>query len=300
LSGVVGNVPKESTIMRLRVFCYWLVYLFFTATLFAGCAKPQREFSAEVFVVTKGGGSLKLGLITVNLIDEEKIATWQPAMMKKLKEQAERLRDDLDTALAACIPIAKEYDETTRVYDEADKNYKKNMEIIKSMPDDLALANKEKSIKADWDEKKKALEEAFAEREKLRSQLEEKKQLRLVSLRRVAEAGLSAQNWPVTAAELIFKEIPKSVASSKTDADGKCAGKVPKPGKYAVAAEFSRLVGETEEHYRWLIWITFDNKEIKKITLSNDNMFNSVCPENIFKIPPFKMGRKAAANTAAG
>jgi hypothetical protein len=73
----------------------------------------------------------------------------------------------------------------------------------------------------------------------------------------------------------IFNQLPRAVAVAQTDADGKCVGKVPKPGKYAIAAQFSRSIGATEERTYWFTWVDFDNEQSKKIMLNNENTVES-------------------------
>jgi hypothetical protein len=69
----------------------------------------------------------------------------------------------------------------------------------------------------------------------------------------------------------IFTHLPAPIATFKTDAEGQCKGRVPKAGRYAVAAHFSRtVVGEKEDNY-WLVWLELDSKQPKKLILSNDN-----------------------------
>ena len=88
--------------------------------------------------------------------------------------------------------------------------------------------------------------------------------------------------WPQIAWGIISQSLPGPVTTLTTDADGRCAGKVPTEGNYVFAANLSRLVGTTAEHTCWLVRVDFQDAMLKKVFLSNTNTFVSSSPENVF------------------
>jgi len=85
-----------------------------------------------------------------------------------------------------------------------------------------------------------------------------------------------------------FQNMPQGVvAAAATNADGKFALKIPKTGKYAIAARATRKVGSRTEEYYWLNWLEV-NGEPKMMMLSNNNMTNLNPPEAVLKTNDIK------------
>ena len=77
-------------------------------------------------------------------------------------------------------------------------------------------------------------------------------------------------------AETYFDDVnfPQGITTTITDAEGKFTLKLPKPGRYALAARAERSVINKTEEYYWLVWINADENTQKTIILSNDNLTN--------------------------
>ncbi len=82
-------------------------------------------------------------------------------------------------------------------------------------------------------------------------------------------------------ADFYFEDLPRPDFSALTDADGKFSMKVPRNGKYIVAARARRSVGEEEEKYAWLFDFSMDGAPDKTIMLSNNNLTTTGAPGNI-------------------
>jgi hypothetical protein len=93
---------------------------------------------------------------------------------------------------------------------------------------------------------------------------------------------------PEIFADAVVQSLPRPVTSVKTDADGRCTGKVPKAGTYAFCGRFSRLVmgKERDEVSTWLVWVDLYDLAPKKIMLSNDNVIETLSPENVLQVYP--------------
>jgi phage FluMu protein Com len=109
-------------------------------------------------------------------------------------------------------------------------------------------------------------------------------------VRAALKLRIECVRWPRNVGALIINQLPKALTTAKTDADGKCHLTVKKPGKYALAAKFSRLVGEETEDAYWLVCINLRDKPPMTVMLSNDNTIDSGNSDNVFvKISDLKM-----------
>lgn len=260
-------------------------------------AAGERHFTVDVFIRTKGGENIKCGLVTVLVFDEEAIKSWQPGITKTLADHAFDLENVLvdantkrETATRAW-ELAKQNLELAKQNEEAALE-KKVAELRKARPD--AYFSYDGSM-TDLDEKsqEKAAPAAYKYREAWRKYREacqdavqKKKNEKDIADGIWADMMTVLAVWPKTVSELVLESLPQPVTTTKTDADGRCAGKVIKPGTYAFCAEFSRLVGDKSEQNTWLIWVYFDEPTPKKVMLSNDNTLLSGSPDNVLQTIP--------------
>ena len=77
--------------------------------------------------------------------------------------------------------------------------------------------------------------------------------------------------------ETYFDDLsfPKGVATTNTDAEGKFILKLPKAGRYAIAARSERKVFDSTEKYFWIVGADVNENNSNTITLSNNNMFTT-------------------------
>lgn len=78
-------------------------------------------------------------------------------------------------------------------------------------------------------------------------------------------------------AEFLLEGMPQAKLTSKTDADGKFALKLPS-GKYVITASSSREVFSSTETYHWLVAVETSNIK-QPLILSNDNLLETKCNE---------------------
>jgi hypothetical protein len=80
----------------------------------------------------------------------------------------------------------------------------------------------------------------------------------------------------------LFSNLPRTAfAKATTDADGKFSVRLPKTGRYVLAAAKSRDTGVKTEHYYWLIRVSLDGADSKTLNLTNNNLIGSSSPESI-------------------
>jgi len=75
-------------------------------------------------------------------------------------------------------------------------------------------------------------------------------------------------------AGVYFVNLPTYTATAQTDSNGQFLIKLPKTGKYAIAAKGTINSDGKVEKYYWLIWVNADG-DFKRINLSNNNTIYS-------------------------
>jgi hypothetical protein len=252
--------------------------------------KAKRDFTVDVFIRTKGGESIKCGLVTVLVFDEDTIQFWQPVILSNMTDDANVLESNLYAAKTKMKTADSAWEAAKKNKEAAFQRWL--AEARKARPD-LAF-NDDGNVSSGLYPTQEALEKAVrdaapaawnnnerwydvrAEKERDRERAEKEWSRKLADL----------ADWPQTVSDTILASLPQPVMATKTDADGRCAGKVPKPGRYAFAADFSRLVGDKSERDTWLIWVHFDDPTSKKVMLSNDNTLFSDSPDNVLQAIP--------------
>ena len=87
------------------------------------------------------------------------------------------------------------------------------------------------------------------------------------------------ESWP--ASSHYFKDLPASLASTRTDADGKFSLPMPKQGKFAIAAHASRRTPSANEDYYWMVWVSLNGKDSANIILGNQNFMSSGSQDSV-------------------
>jgi hypothetical protein len=80
-----------------------------------GCAR-QSELTGDVFIVTRGAGNYKLGLVTVSAIPAEAVEAHLKAKQHKGNAERARLQPQLQKAQAAFAEASKEQDRLYNAY----------------------------------------------------------------------------------------------------------------------------------------------------------------------------------------
>ena len=299
----------------------WIAWGVLGTIFLLGCAKPERDFTADVFIRTKGGENIKCGLVTILVFEANAVKSRELVIQASLSNRALNLQTRLVAANARMkiattewnAALEAEKNAKTRLFraeveeSSAQRTYESDKGLLdyhdlaladlrkRKIATDPQIADEERSVKAATAEKDKSMrawkqagDALIAARHEIESAMKAADKLeKMHSAQSEWIEQMDCFNkWPQTACGTIFGGLPLPVATAKTDADGKCVGKVPKPGKYAVAAQFSRLVGVKSEDTRWLIWVDFNDQKPQKIMLSNDNTCLSESPDNVFQVIP--------------
>lgn len=96
------------------------------------------------------------------------------------------------------------------------------------------------------------------------------------------ECEASARNLVDLVPASYFGELGTPIAIATTDADGKFSLKIPKAGKYVIAATSNRTVtGERTEAYFWLVPVEAKGAPMK-VTMSNNNLVKGDVPPSAY------------------
>lgn len=90
---------------------------------------------------------------------------------------------------------------------------------------------------------------------------------------------------PDAVADCYFSELPPPLASTQTDLEGKFVLKLPKAGRFVIAAQAKRPAADKEIRYFWIVSVSLEGKDSASILLSSENLLtarNSQSPVNIF------------------
>ena len=214
----------------------------FIILLAGGCRYLQWKLDGEVFIVTKGGENVRLGLVTVQAISEDKIKEFIVKKSSESKTEIEKLQNEIKKAeieLADAEKVAKSSEK------ERDRRF-------------TILLNSLASRKANNYHKDAV-------------KIHESKLNILFVKRKNLDALKSKQNYYGSAA-FYFNGLPDPTTSAKTDADGRFTLFISRARRVALAARASRQVSNKKEEYYWLVWVSLDEKPPGNIFLSNDNM----------------------------
>lgn len=210
---------------------------------FAACSKappPPRQISGQVFIVTRGGPSIKMALVEVCLYESKTLEDHfksRGAEVAAINERMETIATDAQT--------------------EAFR----------------AEAEKERSEKAARDAAGDTFFAAFLAEFRFRRVAA--KEAREIADTAQAFIRVTQSGFPY------FDQLPKPIASAKTDADGNFSittlrTKTP----LALLATTSRAVGAGDEVYFWAVRLPPD-EESTKIALTNDNESGTTAPSSM-------------------
>lgn len=218
-----------------------------------GCASLSDTIEGQVFIVTKGGENVKLGLVTVALVPEasmrQHIAARQAAAMPE--------REALKPQIAAA---RKSYSEAFAGVRAALRDNETASERADRLESELAAGNHS--------------EEAYKKVDEIRNEplLRAKKWQRELTIRSVALATLEAEyvNW--NSGRYFLEMLPAPIARTQSDANGEFTLQVPHKGEYALAARAQRQVLDSVEEYVWLIQMPDEARKGRKVLLSNETL----------------------------
>lgn len=218
------------------------------------CGGRRGQLKGEVFIVTKGGENLKLGLVDIALIPETEMNAALDKKKSAIDTTLAQLKADYDKAFA-------EYNLVHQTYERAKQNYDKAQ---KDASDAIISGGYEQAAKKRdyWSNEQMRL---------LRPDLDNDSKQK--------SAKWKLEHFPT--GEFFFDGLPSGVAKTITNSNGEFSVELPRKSKFALAARAARQV--PEEKYYWLIWVSLDGEQSKTILLSNHNFMNSDTSESVVR-----------------
>jgi hypothetical protein len=204
--------------------------------------ETNGTITGQVFIVTKAADNVRLGLVKIMLFPEEAITNYVADRNKQINDD----RPDFDKQIA-------DFDKSILEMKENLEKIKATEEKLRTLGTDVSPINRPgiQSV------------EGF-----------------IALLEQQRESKLEAkQNWP--ASSHYFKDLPTSLSSTRTDADGKFSLQIPKSGRFAIAAHASRKTYSANEEYYWMVWVSLNGRESTNIILGNQNLMSSGSQESV-------------------
>ncbi len=205
-------------------------------------ALVEVTVSGQIFIVTKGRDNIKLALVHVAAIPENKMLEHIKKKHDYGIEQQNQLTPELEAAKREADAAKADAKSAHDIWwaDRKRSNFRDNR-----IND--ALFEKLQSTKKSAEEKEPALYK------------------------------LKSEYAIFNSIEFYTQDIPTPVSVSKTDADGKFELTVPS-GKYVIVAITKRAVSRYDEQYYWLVRIDASSP-VKSLMLSNDNQVETKCED---------------------
>ena len=242
LQKAVISAPTSASPMKL------FVAVFVAIVVAGGCLvggwyffERKGELSGEAFIVTKGGQNYKLGLVPIALYSLE---TLKPHLDQKTQEAQSEL-----TRLKPLLQAAKS--DMDAKHNAKRTAFDAYLRVNYSDPNKNALDAAHKEAGKQWETATSAYYSLLGQ------------QSRLVS------------------GAFYFSGLPEPLAKTQTNSDGRFTIEMPTKGKFAVAANAHRSVGDSTERYYWLISIALDGAAKKTTMLSNNNLTSEDAPDSL-------------------
>lgn len=226
-------------------------FVLLSCTLVWGACKPAtRNVSGNVFVVTKAGPSVKLGLVGVHVLPLDSVGRMVDSVTRHADSLFGSAPKDRQAAMIEYIRLHIKVDSIIAGVEKGMCGYAWEHHDAYLWPGCTS------ALKARWQPSGDSL--------------------------RVAEArsdSLAALIAPTRRAGFWLDGLPPSNPIVKSDADGRFVFAIPIGRPVAVYATTSRAIGDKTETLTWLV--KFDPGKDSTLTLSNDNLITTRHPTNI-------------------
>jgi hypothetical protein len=254
-----------------KIMAVLFFYILIIITL-TGCNR-EASLEGEIFIVTQGGQSIKLGLVEVLAIPEidaqKYINEKDLASLQKKTELREKY-----------IKAKDEYEKDYQRITEKNKKIELQKKHVQKMIDEAG----NRILNALNSSKEKELQAAITDQLRWEHEyynLDISDPTVNINLKNIAQNEFL--EWPK--GDFYFNDLPlsKTVGKATTNDDGRFTITLPSEGKYLLAAHTQRQIGDQQGEYYWLIWVTVTSKDKDHIMLSNNNLFGTNAPESAAK-----------------
>lgn len=264
---------------------FFPILIFAALVTLTGCKPKETGLSGQVFIVTRGGENIKLGLVEAHLIEKHQMSQFLETNLQSFIEpeflsrshELESAKTALLKANIALNSFPKVPDGEDSIRSQMDARLEKDIEDLEkekkwSINDDYLVAAAQDYLTNMED----ILKDYNPGRNKIRGDCWRAEF-------RVAKAKIILGEFPTV--ETYFTNFSSTMGQKTvTDADGKFSFSYPCDKRFSLFAKAERLVGDQTEHYCWLVDAP-SNIENAQIFLSNNN-FVFIDPDGYFKIKP--------------
>lgn len=217
-----------------------------------GCERASVPVLGNIFIVTRGGPSIKLGLVTVSAYDQETATARLTAYQINQRSAWLVATKEADTAQGAVDADTEGY---TKIKDSWETARDMAAKYRDSPPFQRLALN---------------LWTAFVEQNKAYSE----------KLSAAADARANVE--AIVSESALLESLGAPNASAKTNADGEFEMMLAQGHRYLIAAQAKRDLPGPESYY-WLISVRPD-KHAAQLILSNDNVISADPVESPIKI----------------
>jgi hypothetical protein len=281
-----GTFKDEGLMIRAASHMPHVVgVLLAAACLAVGCSKQSEyvDVNGQVFIVTEGSNNVRLGLVWVAAFPESTAQTSvalvraQFDSLTRAAEGIRRLRQErVDSANAAHLMRANHSLQLAiREHEAAIAKVKHLRAAINRAWDAVKAGDQSVSMKEIDD-----LNIATREAEQVATEKDE-----LVEIARSKNDSVSPRpvlanpDAPWDMDEAYLEALPiGAIARAQTDANGDFTLRLPRYGRFVLAARAERRVLDTTEKYSWLIRLPDEAMTGTKVLLSNETLTTGSSP----------------------
>jgi len=284
LSAATMAIRRRSDWRRLQHVCgsgLSLSLLLSVLLLAATSCQRHAVLNGEVFLVTQGGPSIKLGLVQVTVIREDTLQ----AFARRMPAQIARDTLFLHAAIEATIdslnikvtPIRNELLAAEQAYNSACAEETSAMNRILASPN--YDGDPSSPLRISWKRATASVAIAKRRRDEARKRAESNPggDVADVSAARLEEIMAAFGGVPGSAAYW-YRHLPAGFATTKTDADGRFGIQLPSRDRVALAAKAQRQTPGGPEDYYWVVWARPGDRAEDRVFLSNDNLMTVSSP----------------------
>jgi hypothetical protein len=233
---------------------------FQTAEIQAAYAYEGSEkgtLSGQIFVATKGGENRKLGALPVSLFASDAIADLLSGLNAFTTAKSKQLELDISVARTRDRQASITEEQAEEATAQSEATERRRRELYDTgyplSPDAAAIVANDKQGVSDANAAlKTAREAATAAREGVQSLLAERAYY---------------HSYP-----FYFSHLRYPIRTAETDGEGKFVIQVPLNGKFVIAVQTQRTVGNETERYYWLQPVSLDGQRQGVQNLSNSNV----------------------------
>jgi hypothetical protein len=240
-------------------------------------AEDDGVLEGEIFIVTAGAENIRFGLVEVKILPEAAIESYLEKRKTRVKEEMPDFEKLFNSPYMQKVDaeddafIAKERAGIVEL-----ETTVQEMKTLTAQAEDIDKAagrRSDRTMRSDIS----VFEGFIATHEKLIGErLKSKEKRAKATQARIREAR---ENWPTP--NFWLEALPEPKCSARTNSDGKFRFFLPKTGRFALAAQATRKVGDNYEYYSWFIWVSLEGKESKGIILGNHNLMSRGSKESV-------------------